>query len=172
MVIYTDRLFIRLLTEGDLEGLAHLLGNEEVMRFSLKGGPFNLDETKNFLKKVTESHMLIFGVFLKEQLIGFVALVKQQIDGEEKMELGYRFHPDYWGKGFAAEAARALCRYAFSELGLKELTSIIDPGNARSIGLAKRLGMHFWKKTLFHGIPVEIYMLDQAKGMTEAICEA
>ncbi|MBI5273723.1 MAG: GNAT family N-acetyltransferase [Chlamydiales bacterium] len=50
------------------------------------------------------------------QLIGFVGLITQNIDGEEKIELGYRLDPAYWGKGYATEAAIAVSDYVFNQL--------------------------------------------------------
>ncbi len=83
----------------------------------------------------------------------------QSIDGEDLVELGYRLDPSYWGKGLASEASFAISQYAFDQLHLDQIISIIDPKNTRSVGVATRLGMHYWKDALFHNIPVQIYVL-------------
>lgn len=70
--------------------------------------------------------------------IGFVLLGFEP--GDHEPELGYLFLPEAEGHGFAQEAARAARAHAFGNLGLKTLVSTIDPGNARSIRLAERLG--------------------------------
>ncbi|WP_079988670.1 GNAT family N-acetyltransferase [Candidatus Protochlamydia sp. W-9] len=62
------------------------------------------------------------------------------MDQEQLIELRYRFHPTYWGRGFATEAALAAGQYAFDQLGIKKLISIIDFQNFRSLGIAKRAG--------------------------------
>lgn len=95
----------------------------------------------------------------KSQLIGFAGLISQTIDGEEKTELAFRFHPDLWGQGLATEASLAICHYAFEELGIPELISIIDPQNTRSLALAKRIGMRHWKDTVYNGFSVGIFRL-------------
>ena len=55
-------------------------------------------------------------------------------------EIGWCVWPDYEGRGFACEAARAARDWAYQTRGLTELVSYIDPENARSIALAERLG--------------------------------
>lgn len=60
--------------------------------------------------------------------------------GDPEAELGWILTEAAEGRGFAAEAARAVRDWGFQELGLTTLVSFIDPGNARSIRLAKTLG--------------------------------
>lgn len=165
MILQTQRLILRKFTENDLDALATILGNEEVMRFSLKGA-MNRDEVQDYLKKriLSQYDKLGYGLYaiiLKENqsMIGFIGFLSQNIDGEDKIELGYRLSPQYWGKGYAIEAAKEICHYAFDKLQINELISIIDPKNARSISLANRLGMHYWKDASFHGFLVKIYSL-------------
>jgi RimJ/RimL family protein N-acetyltransferase len=55
-------------------------------------------------------------------------------------ELGWFVAPEAEGKGFAAEAARAVMDWARDDLGWTRITSIIEPANARSIALGLRLG--------------------------------
>lgn len=56
-------------------------------------------------------------------------------------EIGWSiWSTDVEGKGYAAEAANAALDYVFLALGWETAVSYIDPGNARSIALAERLG--------------------------------
>ena len=55
-------------------------------------------------------------------------------------EIGWFMIPEAEGKGYAAEAARAVLRWARDEMGWSELVSFIDPNNARSLALAEKLG--------------------------------
>lgn len=57
------------------------------------------------------------------------------------IELGYLLAPDFWGKGYAAECARAILEYAFRELDLPEVYAVISLDNPRSIKLAETIGM-------------------------------
>lgn len=55
-------------------------------------------------------------------------------------EVGWGMHPDAWGKGFALEAAIASIDYAVDTLGWTEIIHCIDPENARSRAVARRVG--------------------------------
>ena len=61
-------------------------------------------------------------------------------DGYEGLELGWFVIPETEGKGFAAEAARAVMTWARGRFGWDRLTNIIDPRNVRSVALGLRLG--------------------------------
>lgn len=167
MILETPRLIISEFTLFDHDELAKILANEEVMRFSVSG-PMNKEQTEIFLHTRIIDHYEKYGyglwaLILKEteKLIGFAGLIKQQIDREQKIELGYRLDPNYWGQGLATEAGKAICKYAFHELKLKELISIIDPLNTRSLNVASRIGMRHIKNTTFHGCNVGIYGLSK-----------
>jgi GrpB-like predicted nucleotidyltransferase (UPF0157 family)/GNAT superfamily N-acetyltransferase len=165
MLIKTKHLIIRELTIGDMDALSVLLGNKEVMHFSL-AGPLSREQTKDYFEKRilsnnTQNGLGLWAVVYSEnqQLIGCVGLMFQSIDGEDHVELGYRLDREYWGKGLASEAACAISQYAFEQLHLDQIISVIDPLNTRSVGVAGRIGMHYWKDALFHNIPVQIYVL-------------
>jgi RimJ/RimL family protein N-acetyltransferase len=68
-------------------------------------------------------------------------------------EIGYVFHPDYGGRGLATEAARAMLRLGFADLGLHRIIGRCDPRNEPSVGVLRRLGMrceaHFVHSEMF-----------------------
>lgn len=55
-------------------------------------------------------------------------------------EIGYLFHPDAWGQGFATEALRPILDRAFAVHGLASVFADVDPRNAASLALLTRLG--------------------------------
>ena len=135
------------------------------MRFSVNG-PLTTAQSKDYLHDKILDHYGKYGFGLyavihkiDQRLIGYAGLIIQPIDSKEEIELGYRLDPRYWGKGLASEAACALCHYAFEHLKINQLISIIDPRNIRSIKVAERMGMVFWKEAIFHQTPVHIYIL-------------
>ncbi|MBS0645832.1 MAG: GNAT family N-acetyltransferase [Verrucomicrobia bacterium] len=167
MILKTKHLIIREFSINDVKELSVLLGNKEVMHFSLSG-PLTFEQTRDCLQKKILEHYADFGFGLwalidnaTKKLIGCAGLMVQSVDGEDFVELGYRLDPKYWGKGLASEAVAAISQYAFNSLELNQLISIIDPSNIRSLGVVTRLGMHHWKNTVFHNIPVQIYMLNK-----------
>ena len=177
MRLETDRIILRELTIDDLDAFASLMADPKVMRFSLSGPMKDKEQAREYLQKRIIDHYVQYGyglyaAILKTDncLIGVAGLISQNIDGENKTELGYRLHPQYWGKGLATEANLAICHYAFTQLGKNELISIIDSQNKRSLEVAKRIGMRFWKEAVFHNIPVQIHALKRTS-IEEAFSE-
>src|SRR6218665_3694991 len=56
-------------------------------------------------------------------------------------DIGYRFLPQYWGQGYAFEAAEACLRYGLDILGLEELHATVMKGNTASARIVEKLGM-------------------------------
>jgi RimJ/RimL family protein N-acetyltransferase len=57
------------------------------------------------------------------------------------VEIGWRLHPESWGKGLATEGARAVLRVAFEELQLLEVVAFTIPANLPSRRVMEKLGM-------------------------------
>ncbi|MFC0455280.1 GNAT family N-acetyltransferase [Arthrobacter liuii] len=55
-------------------------------------------------------------------------------------EIGWHFHPDHWGNGYATEAAQAVLEYAFSS-GLPQVVAVTHPANTASQGVCTRIGL-------------------------------
>jgi RimJ/RimL family protein N-acetyltransferase len=60
---------------------------------------------------------------------------------EHEIEIGWRLARQYWGQGYAREAAEASLRWGFTSLGVPRIMAITTPGNDRSWGLMERIGM-------------------------------
>lgn len=61
--------------------------------------------------------------------------------GRPCVEIGWRLDPEFWGKGYATEAAREVLRFGFDEVDLSEIVSFTALENVRSFTLMERLGM-------------------------------
>ncbi|KAA9111544.1 GNAT family N-acetyltransferase [Microbacterium rhizomatis] len=61
-------------------------------------------------------------------------------DAEQDTEIGWHFHPDAWGRGYASEAATAVLRHAF-EAGLERVVAVTNPANTASQRVCLRIGM-------------------------------
>jgi RimJ/RimL family protein N-acetyltransferase len=68
---------------------------------------------------------------------------------------------DRWGQGYATEAARGVLTHA-ADIGLRCVCSLITPGNARSQGVARRLGMSIDRRVLWAERPHDLWTLDLA----------
>lgn len=58
------------------------------------------------------------------------------------VEVGWRLARQYWGVGYATEAAGAAVTYGFEVMGLQEIVSFTSTGNRRSRRVMEKLGMH------------------------------
>ncbi|XZF15487.1 GNAT family N-acetyltransferase [Chitinophagaceae bacterium MMS25-I14] len=71
-------------------------------------------------------------------------LMKTSVNGHINFhDVGYRFIPAYWGKGYATEAARASVQYGFETLGLTEMFGITDLDNLASFRVLQKAGLQF-----------------------------
>lgn len=91
-----------------------------------------------------------------------------------RAEIGWTMHPDFTGRGYATEAARAVLELAFSTLGLHRVHAELDVRNDASIALCRRLGMreeaHFVRDMMFKGewadTGVYAILVDEWPGLT------
>lgn len=77
------------------------------------------------------------------QVIGFggIAHVEEGFPNGPSAEIGWRYLPEFWGKGYATEAAAASRDYGFEVLNLPEILSFAVPGNHASFAVMRRIGM-------------------------------
>ena len=107
------------------------------------------DQTLAHLERV-EAHWAKnnFGLFAVEvretgQMIGFTGLSipPYETPASPCVEVGWRFTPTAWRKGYATESATACLNWGFNDLDLSEIVSFTFEGNTRSIRVMERLGM-------------------------------
>jgi ribosomal-protein-alanine N-acetyltransferase len=159
--IETTRLLLRSFAEDDLDRMAELMADDDFMRFSL--GVFSREQTGAFLDKVRardrEGLPSQLGVIVRDnqKLIGYCGFFLQTVDNVEELEIGYRIDPSYWRRGIATEAARAVRDYAFNELRLPRVISLIHPDNIPSRRVAEKNGMTPEKETVFRGFPTIVF---------------
>jgi len=77
-------------------------------------------------------------------------------------ELGWRLHPDGWGRGLATEGGRAALDWAFGELRIRRVISITEPDNHGSRRVSERLGLQVEAETTHpeRQIPLLVYAID------------
>jgi RimJ/RimL family protein N-acetyltransferase len=87
-----------------------------------------------------------------KQFIGFVGLhiPKADLPCSPCVEIGWRLACEYWGKGYATEAARGVLRVGFDRLNLTEIVSFTATINRRSRAVMERLGMDLDTETFEH----------------------
>lgn len=144
-ILETSRLKLRELESGDLDFIAEMLGNPDVMNYWPKS--YSREEAKEWLLKQRERYQEHgFGYWLvlekkMKQPVGQVGLMKTEIEGEEEIALGYIIHQPFWRKGYAFEAASACINYGFKNLKAERVISLIRPENEPSQKVAQKLKM-------------------------------
>src|SRR5688572_7247933 len=133
IVVETDRLFVRHVHVADLEAMAALFADPEVMHFG--PGLQTREWTRTWLRGCLEDYHEKWGFGLwavvhreDSSVIGYCGLTRHEaLAGAPEIEIGYRLKPAYWGRGLATEAARAVVDHAFRVLCLARLVAVIDP---------------------------------------------
>lgn len=144
--IRTERLTLRLHTEGDLDALHAYYSDPEVARYLLVH-PWTEEYGRREMARLVERtsleapcRALALAVEHEGRVVGDVALWATDGTGATG-EIGWVFHPDVAGRGFASEAAGALLEVGFSRYGMHRVTAQLDARNAASAALCERVGM-------------------------------
>lgn len=93
------------------------------------------------------------------KMIGQGGLLLQEVDGETELEVGYHILPEYWGQGYAPEAARLFIDFAFQNGLAHSVISIIDTRNNKSKRVAEKNDLKPEKQTLWSNLDVYIYRI-------------
>ena len=77
------------------------------------------------------------------EIIGFAGLSVPRFEAHFTpcVEIGWRLAYDFWGFGYAIEAASAALEFGLQEIGLEEIVSFTTSKNRRSRRVMERLGM-------------------------------
>ncbi|PKR77292.1 N-acetyltransferase [Halalkalibacillus sediminis] len=170
MKLETDRLVIKNYTENEFPFLNSMLTNPRMMKYIGDGKIKNHDQSKAFFERILSGSYegSIYGLKLimkKDELqpIGHAGLVKQVVDDREEVEVGFWIDETYWNEGYAKEVAKSLKVYAFEELNISRLISIIQPENKASSKVAEFIGMKLEKNCEFNGQGVNIYSVNKSQ---------
>ncbi len=155
VTLRTQRLLLRQFEPRDLEPFYVLNSHTEVTEFL--GGPLSKLESAELAATITEriatqgwgfwALELLGGEDEAGTFVGFAGLNRPRFETrprriEGRLEVGWRLARQYWGRGYATEAAAAALDFAFTCLGESEVLSFTTVGNWRSRRVMERLGMH------------------------------
>ena len=138
----TERLILRLPRIEDFERYAELMA-DETARLHIGGQPPRGAAWRRFLQMPGAwalQGLAMFSVIERSSGRWVGQMGPWRPDGWPGNEIGYAFHPDAWGKGYAVESAVAAVDWSFDTLGWDEIVHCIAPGNVASQNVAKRLG--------------------------------
>lgn len=138
---------LRSFREEDAEDLYAYLSDPEVVKFE----PYKPFDREGCVLEAQRraANPAFIAVELNGRVIGNIYLRMEEM---HTCEIGWVFAKAFWGKGYAAEAARAVIGQAFKD-GAHRVEAKCDPKNAGSWRLCERLGMrreaHFKQKVYF-----------------------
>lgn len=165
----TTRLLLRQWRDDDLDALASIYADPEVMRYIADGSVRTRVETAAHIERMRQQwdeHG--FGLFAAEilktgELAGWIGLAVPYFLPEvlPTVEIGWRLGRSFWGAGLATEAARAALRFALVDRELDRLVSIRHVDNAASGRVMEKLGLTFDRHTTVPatGRPVNVYAI-------------
>ncbi len=158
--IRTDRLELRPLDADDVPAVHSWMSNPEVVRYQLYE-PRSLEVVTEKVAEYGQARTLAEkGDYIQPaivhdgEVIGAMYFTITSTD-DQTGEIGWVLRPEWWGKGFAREAAASILDLAFGPLGLHRVKAELDPRNEASVALCLRLGMrreaHFVEDMWFKG---------------------
>ncbi|MDQ0371177.1 GNAT family N-acetyltransferase [Catenuloplanes indicus] len=158
----TARLTFAEMTPDDLDDMAALLGDAEVMRYYPR--PKTRAEALHWIGWNQGLYTRAgFGLWVIRsratgEFLGDCGLTPQEVDGTTEVEVGYHVRSGAQGLGYATEAAAACLAHARETLGIDRIVAIIDPANVPSQRVAEKIGLRFERNTTYgDGQPVRIY---------------
>jgi len=177
MVIQTERLILREYVPEDW-GQVHIYASDADLVKYMDWGPNTEDDTRAFVEAMIKTQeqnpraVYEFAVTLKTNgmLIGGSGLAIPQYG---QAALGYCLNKQYWGRGFATEAASALCGLGFRGLDLHRIFAACRPDNVASARVMEKIGMkregmlreHMYAKGKWQNSFVYSILADEFLGM-------
>jgi ribosomal-protein-alanine N-acetyltransferase len=156
ILIETERLIMRDLLPEDAPGMFALDSDAEVHKY-IGGRPVKtIDDSRKVIEIIRAQYISNgigrWAVIEKttEQFIGWsgLKLITEPINGHNNyLDLGYRFMPQYWGKGYAKETAKASADFAWNTLKASRLCGIAHEQNIASRKVLESVGLQ--QKELF-----------------------
>jgi RimJ/RimL family protein N-acetyltransferase len=140
-----ERVLLRPWQDRDADAFAAMNADPRVMEFFV--ATMSREESDAMLARLrarTEEHGWGWWcVDIDGECAGFTGLSEPPYETAFTpcVEVGWRFRPQFWGRGYATEAARLALDYGFNTLKLSEIVSFTAVDNQRSRRVMERIGM-------------------------------
>ena len=167
-VVDTGRLLLRRFFPEDLEAFYQLGSRPEIIRYA-QGTPYPSREVAlEFMRAAPIRDYATYGYGrfacvwkATGQVIGFSGI--KYLPEIAENELGYRFLPEFWGRGLATEAGRASVDFARDDLRLKRLVALVHPDNVASSAVVTKLGFRVERRLRGSALPdVDVHLFARA----------
>jgi RimJ/RimL family protein N-acetyltransferase len=161
MGLQTERLDMRLLSEEDIDTWADFLGDPEARL--LLHTPEPVQERERALAglrrwvELADGPIGSYSVKLRDtgETVGFAGFIPRDHPWGRELELGWLIRRQFWGNGYATEAARAL-----KPLVPGRFVSMIRVENEASANVARKLGMTVEREVDYHGFRTQVWTIE------------
>ncbi|MFC5149674.1 GNAT family N-acetyltransferase [Streptomyces aureoversilis] len=149
MELTTDRLLLRPFAPSDADAVHAACQDPDIPRYTSVPSPYTPEDARIFIEETCpagwrDDTLYTWGAFTREggRLAGSMCLVRlaQLRSPERQAELGYWTAKEQRGRGYTAEAARAVARWAFGTLGVERMEWYAEAGNEGSRAVALKTG--------------------------------
>ncbi|MBV8467570.1 MAG: GNAT family N-acetyltransferase [Burkholderiales bacterium] len=161
MELHTPQLILRRFTLDDAEAFLPLVSLPEVIRYTGEAPRSTVEEVRELLsaRQLRDYAVHGFGRLAciersTGRLVGFSGL--KFLEDMNEIDVGYRFLPDCWGKGYATESARAAMQYEVAQHGIRRVIGLVEPANGGSVHVLSKLGLTFEKHLSLPDYPEDI----------------
>lgn len=141
----TNRLILRPFTIDDANRVQELAGNEDVAKTTLGiPHPYPIEVAEKWIKnhsKMMEDGIFPFAIVIKAEDILIGTMTIRINETHKKAELAYWVGKEYWGNGYATEAAKEIVRYGFENLNLNRIWAKAMTKNTASSKVMINVGM-------------------------------
>jgi RimJ/RimL family protein N-acetyltransferase len=161
--LQTPRLVLRPWTHHDIDELHALWTRPEVRRYLWDDESITRERAEQTVSEfIGAGHGEGLGGWLVLDASGatggFVALMRHAAGSPELL---YGLAPEWWGRGLATEAARAVLAYAFGPLACARVTAATDVPNTLSVRVLERIGMRLTRRGTLNGLDTLFYEMDR-----------
>jgi RimJ/RimL family protein N-acetyltransferase len=144
--VRTERLTLRFMTPADAQDIHAYQSRADVCRH-LRFEPRDLDQVHEKVAQYSQARTLAaegdfwqLALECDGRVIGDLYFTIASTE-HQTGEIGWSLHPEHQGRGYMSEAAAAVLRLAFTEIGLHRVKAQLDARNDASAALCRRLGM-------------------------------
>lgn len=161
-ILHTDRLRLEPMRPEHLDGLHEMNRIPEVMRY-ITGKPETREQTLQMIERVmarwAEWGTSWWSLIERDsgRIVGAGCIQYLARDTANPLEIGWRLHPDCWGKGYASEAAQVMADFAFAQLKAPLLCAVCHVDNGASARVMQRLGMRLKGQERWYDMDCHVY---------------
>lgn len=175
MKIYaeTERLILREIVPSDVKGMFELDSNSIVHKYLGNKPVRTTEETEKVIQFIRNQYKdrgigrwaaieKSTGDFIGWSGIKLNVGKKEELNGKQDFyDIGYRFIPRYWGKGYASESSFATLDFGFKELKIETMCGAAEVENIASNKVLQKIGLEFIEDFMYEGEKINWYELNK-----------